>query len=367
MPARGRAGHCCPTPTASSEVHAHARTFLRLILLAVTGRPVLSHPAPQREYDLLSLPSSLLKAPRSGQASRSTSSSGSHSAEKTTEIFDGGSQSGEQIAAAPSGAITTTLPPFAPLRSHLFPLLGALPEDHQPHPLTLLPQLTPAQTISEIIESSVTLVHVFLLFRAAVRPNDSHPWRTVPSLMAETSSIPSRQILPPNPFGPSRPLRDPPSPVPPGAIPPPNLSSQDSLAVGAQRRTRSPAGHAGVRDGTDVGRLDSAEDHGHRQDARAGAARGARRGLGRGVYPARGRVLLLCVVRAGVIWATAYCQTRLDGLARARDTIARHRTYIRSRRAAAWAAERRKRDRAECSRTMAADHACGLWSDVDMA
>ena len=186
-------------------------------------------------------------------------------------------------------------------------------------------------------------------------------------LTAETPPLSTRQILPTDPLIPPRPFRGRPSTLPPGTIPAPVNSIQDGPAVGTQRRARSSAGNAGVRDWSYVARLDPSEDHGHRQDARAGAARGARRGLGRGVYPARGRVLLLCVVRAGVIWATAYCQTRLDGLARARDTIARHRTYIRSRRAAAWAAERRKRDRAECSRAMAADHACGLWSDVDMA
>ena len=150
--------------------NAYARTVLRLILLAVTKRPVLSHPAPQREYDLLSLPSSLLQAPQPNKASPSSASAATHSTDKAVASPGGGeSDSAEQVAAPPSGAMTTSLPPFAPLRSHLFPLLGALPEDHLPHPLTLLPGLTPAQTISEIIESSVTLVHVILLLRASVR------------------------------------------------------------------------------------------------------------------------------------------------------------------------------------------------------
>jgi len=120
---------------------------LRLILLGITGRPVLSHPTPQREYDLLTLPSSLLRA-----ASPASPPSGSAAGE----------------AAPPSAAVTPSLPPFAPLRSHLFPITTALPESHLAHPTSLLPTLSPGQAVAEVIESSLTLIHVILLLRAAV-------------------------------------------------------------------------------------------------------------------------------------------------------------------------------------------------------
>ena len=121
------------------------RTTLRLILLIITRRNVLSLPTPQREYDLLSLPSAILK-------SKATPSPAPP----------------QEGSTSPFEAITPTLPPFAPLRSHLFPLCSALPEEHLSHPLTLLPVLGASETLAEVIESSVTLIHVLLLLRSAV-------------------------------------------------------------------------------------------------------------------------------------------------------------------------------------------------------
>jgi len=114
--------------------------MLRFILLGITRRPVLTPPTPQREYDISSLP---------------------------TEILDGTHPS--TLTSTPQ-LLVTALPPHAPLRSHLYPLAGALPESHLPHPLTLVPELdsTSAWT-AEILTSTATLLHMILLIRATVR------------------------------------------------------------------------------------------------------------------------------------------------------------------------------------------------------
>ena len=118
--------------------------MLRLVLLTITRRPVLYPPTPQREYDITALPSNLL------DGTRQTSSNDS------------------------SRPIVNTLQPRASLKSHLYPMAGALPDSHLPHPPTLVPELdsTSAWT-SEILSSTATLLHVILLFRATVR--SSHP------------------------------------------------------------------------------------------------------------------------------------------------------------------------------------------------
>ncbi len=116
----------------------NGRTTLRLMLLGITRRPVLNPPTPQREFDLSTLPTNILD----GTAKTSSNS---------------------------SLPIVTALPPNAPLRSHLYPMAGALPDSHLPHPLTLVPELdsTSAWT-SEILTSTATLIHVILLIRVTV-------------------------------------------------------------------------------------------------------------------------------------------------------------------------------------------------------
>ncbi|KAK1927021.1 putative peroxisomal membrane protein pex16 [Papiliotrema laurentii] len=148
------------------------KTLLRLIILGVTGRPVLHPPTPQREYDLLSIPSAVLKT-----AKKAVIPTGPKASEEEEQ----------PITALPShGAVTPTLPPYAPLRSHLFPLTNALPEEHLAHPISLLPTLTPGQYVSEIIESSVTLLHVVLLLRSAKRRNTSYGRFSLPTLSSPT-------------------------------------------------------------------------------------------------------------------------------------------------------------------------------------
>lgn len=123
------------------------RTTLRLLILAITRRPVLTQPTPQREYDIVSLPASLLK-----QTNKDDSS------EALSPDFH-----------APSQALTPTIAPLAPLRSHLYPMVNALPETHLQDPLTLMPELSsPGAWASEVIEASVVLLHVVLLIRASV-------------------------------------------------------------------------------------------------------------------------------------------------------------------------------------------------------
>ena len=137
--------------------------MLRLLLLGITRRPVLSPPTPQREYDLLSLPSSVLSR-RNGPSPDDSQVLARTNQSKQSD------QSGQpDRTQPPSSAITPTLPAYAPLRSHLYRISGALPEDHLPHPLTLMPTLSsPSAWTAEIIESSVTLLHVILLLRASV-------------------------------------------------------------------------------------------------------------------------------------------------------------------------------------------------------
>jgi peroxin-16 len=117
------------------------RTCLRLIILGITRRPVLNPPIPQREFDITSLPDIVGEA--SGlSAQPSPSSSGKPALE--------------------------SIAPGAPLRSHLYPMAGSLPESHLAHPLTLLPELSASAFTSEILTSTATLVHVLLLLRAQV-------------------------------------------------------------------------------------------------------------------------------------------------------------------------------------------------------
>lgn len=125
------------------------RTTLRLLILAITRRPVLTQPTPQREYDIVSLPASLLSTKQTNK---------DNSSEALSPDFK-----------APSQALTPTIAPLAPLRSHLYPMVNALPETHLQDPLTLMPELSsPGAWASEVIEASVVLLHVVLLIRASV-------------------------------------------------------------------------------------------------------------------------------------------------------------------------------------------------------
>ncbi|EIW67372.1 hypothetical protein TREMEDRAFT_16146, partial [Tremella mesenterica DSM 1558] len=123
------------------------KTILRLIILIITKRPVLSPATPQREYDPSSLPQSAFSS------SSSPSSSTSSSIQNTFPSYDY---------------------PSPPLRTHLYPLSSALPETYLPHPTTLLPELdSTSEVISEVLSISSTLVHVILLLRSAKKPHAS--------------------------------------------------------------------------------------------------------------------------------------------------------------------------------------------------
>ncbi|OCF57410.1 peroxin-16 [Kwoniella mangroviensis CBS 10435] len=124
------------------------KTFLRLTILKITKRPVLSSPTPQREIDPSSLPSEILSSSSSSDEDQSTS----------------------KIKAAP---LTQLLTPYAPLKDHLYPMIDNLPESHKTHPLNLIKELKGKEYISEIIWSSVGLMHVLLLMRSSRQSNAS--------------------------------------------------------------------------------------------------------------------------------------------------------------------------------------------------
>ncbi|KAK8854875.1 hypothetical protein IAR55_003614 [Kwoniella newhampshirensis] len=140
------------------------KTFLRLIILRITSRPVLSPPTPQREVDLASLPTEVIDL---------SSSSSSAESELTT------------VADRP---LTPSLAAYAPLRCHLFPMVGSLPESHLPHPRDLLPKLRGSEYFAEILSSSVGLIHVLLLIRAS-RQASHTPYRPT-SLPTLSRSLP---------------------------------------------------------------------------------------------------------------------------------------------------------------------------------
>ena len=119
------------------------RTCLRILIMGITKRPVLNPPTPQREFDLATLSPDLLD-----------------------EIS--GSFSVPSIDSGESHLAIKSVAPGAPLRSHLYPMAGSLPESHLPHPLTLLPEMTASAMTSEILTSTATLVHLLLLLRAQV-------------------------------------------------------------------------------------------------------------------------------------------------------------------------------------------------------
>lgn len=132
-----------PRVSACSRANG-ARTCLRILIMGITRRPVLNPPTPQREFDLATISPDLLDE-----------ISGSFSV-PSTESDD-------------SNLAIKSVAPGAPLRSHLYPMAGALPESHLPHPLTLLPEMSASAMASEILTSTATLVHLLLLLRAQVR------------------------------------------------------------------------------------------------------------------------------------------------------------------------------------------------------
>ena len=131
-------------PVPQTDLLLIPRTFLRLILLRLTRRPVLAHPTPYREYDPATLPAEIVSPP-------------------TRPSLDHGPN-----AARPNQEPILPHMRGSTLRSHLQPLLAALPETHQPHTLSLLPELDAKGYAAEVLSASATLVHVLLLLRWAV-------------------------------------------------------------------------------------------------------------------------------------------------------------------------------------------------------
>lgn len=116
---------------------------------------MLNPPVPQREFDITALPPDLLDGSQQGPGAPSVSD-----------------------AKAESYLAIKRVAPGAPLRSHLFPMSGALPESHLPHPLTLVPEMTAPALASEVLTSTATLVHLLLLLKAQVRPPPAFAQRT---------------------------------------------------------------------------------------------------------------------------------------------------------------------------------------------
>lgn len=126
----------------------YCRTFLRLIILRITKRPVLTPATPQREYDISLLPQTVLD--------KASSSRRNPSSDIVPE------------EAQPGKLAVSTLPPNGALRGHLLPMAGCLPESHLAHPLTLVPELDAKGYVAECLSSTSTLVQVILMLRAAV-------------------------------------------------------------------------------------------------------------------------------------------------------------------------------------------------------
>ncbi|WRT68295.1 uncharacterized protein IL334_005271 [Kwoniella shivajii] len=122
------------------------KTFLRLVILRITKRQVLSPSTPQREVDPSSLPSELLSS------STTTTSS---------------------IGPVKPSPLTPSITPNAPLRDHLYPMIEHLPDSHLSHPLSLVPELRGKEYISEVIWSAIGLLNVLLLMRSSRSTNAS--------------------------------------------------------------------------------------------------------------------------------------------------------------------------------------------------
>lgn len=124
---------------------ADYRSFLKLLILKITNRPVLQTPIPVREFD----PSLL-----------------------STET--------------PSPKIQS-LPAGSPLHNYLLPLLPSLPATHQAHPLTLLPELRGTDRVAEVIASTSTFVYLLLLLRSQRGRSLRHRPLSLPTLSSSLS------------------------------------------------------------------------------------------------------------------------------------------------------------------------------------
>ncbi|KAL1413369.1 hypothetical protein Q8F55_001129 [Vanrija albida] len=126
------------------------KSILRLILMTITRRAVLLPPTPQREFDFALIPQDKILPP------------------------DGVKPKQEEKKVQPTGPARAVIPSLAkaPLRSHLYPLLSSLPEEHLTHPLSLLPELSsPGDVAAEVLSSTAVLVQVLLLVHAMRSPN----------------------------------------------------------------------------------------------------------------------------------------------------------------------------------------------------
>lgn len=133
--------------------------------MSITRRPVLLPPTPQREFDFALIPQDKILPP------------------------DGVKPKDEEKALPiqPTGPARAVIPSLAkaPLRSHLYPLLTSLPEEHLAHPLSLLPELsTPGDIAAEVLSSTAVLVQVVLLVYTMVSaeaalPQGSRYFRTI--------------------------------------------------------------------------------------------------------------------------------------------------------------------------------------------
>ncbi len=105
---------------------------------------MLNPPTPRREFDFASVPQDKL-LPRSASGEKKKG---------------GGSERRPVL-----GAVATR----APLRNHLYPLIGSLPEEYLAHPLMLVPELSSGtEMAAELLSSTAILVQVILLVRASV-------------------------------------------------------------------------------------------------------------------------------------------------------------------------------------------------------
>lgn len=125
---------------------SQTRTFLKLVILKITNRPVLQTCVPTREFDPTALSSEQAKP---------------------------------GIGSMPAGS---------PLHNHLLPLLPSLPASHQAHPLSLLPELRrPTDQFAEVIASTSTLIYLLLLLRGQRNRPVRHRALSLPTVSSSLS------------------------------------------------------------------------------------------------------------------------------------------------------------------------------------
>lgn len=123
------------------------KTFLRLMLLTITRRPIVWPPTPQREYDVSLIPQKELLA---------------HNGKPVPKAAD---HKGKAPVARPVVPAVAR----APLRTHLYPLALALPQEYLAHPLSLVPEFESAgEVTAELLSATAVLVQVILLMRQSV-------------------------------------------------------------------------------------------------------------------------------------------------------------------------------------------------------